>query len=78
MKPGQYADMRKFHNRVRIIANLDDSAFPESEREVNPTSWFYWREGRPLSKIYAFIHAPDKVAQSIWQAVLEYEKKSAH
>lgn len=77
MKPGEYADMRQFHARVRIIANLDDSAFPESERDVNPTTWELWKRGRVSGRILAFIRAPDKVATSIWQAVVQYEKRNS-
>lgn len=62
-----------FHNRIRIIVNLDDSAFPPELREDNPTSAEHWSQGG-FHKVQAFIYAPDLVAAAIWQAVLDYER----
>ena len=61
----------QFRNRMRIILNLDDSAFPPKLREDNPTSAELWARGERLR---AFIHAPDAVAQAIWRALTNYEK----
>ena len=61
-----------FHNRVRILMNLDDDAFPPELRADNPTSAALWAKGRE-SRIMAFIHAPDAVARAIWTALTIYE-----
>lgn len=65
--------MEQFHNRVRVmLSGLDDSAYPKGLREFNPFSAKLWKKGG-LGRMTAFLHAPEQVAQCIWQAVLDYE-----
>ena len=68
--------MQQFDNRMRILMNLDDEAFPPALREDNPHSAALWAEGM-AGRLLAFIRAPDAVRKAIWQAVLDYESADA-
>lgn len=66
--------MQQFDNRMRILMNLDDEAFPPKLRADNPTSAGLWAEGRE-KRLLAFIQAPDAVREEIWKALIEYENR---
>lgn len=68
--------MQQFDNRMRILMNLDDEAFPPALREDNPHSAALWAEGM-AERLLAFIRAPDAVRQAIWQALLDHENSDA-
>ena len=63
---------QQFDNRMRILMNLDDDAFPPELRDDNPHSARLWAEGRE-QRLLAFIRAPDAVRAAICRAVLDYE-----
>ena len=67
------ADRARFHNRLRILMNLPDDAFPPELREDNPTSAALWA-ARRSARLLAFIAAPDAVAKSIWRALRKRER----
>jgi len=68
--------MEQFDNRMRILMNLDDEAFPPALRDDNPHSAGLWAKGM-ADRLLAFIRAPDAVRKSIWRAVLDYENGGA-
>jgi len=72
MKEWYSDEKRQFHNRCRILMNLDADAYPPELRDDNPTSAGLWMLGRE-NRIAAFLFAPDAIADAIWVAVLAYE-----
>ena len=66
--------MRLFHNRIRILLLLPDSAYPATLREDNPLSASMWAEGG-FGRIRAFVSGADAVAEAIWQALRRYEEE---
>ena len=72
MKQHPDGSLLQFDNRMRILMNLEDEAFPPKLREDNPHSAALWTLGT-ASRLLAFIRAPDAVRTAIWQAILDYE-----
>ena len=72
MKQHPDGSLQQFDNRMRILINLEDEAFPPELREDNPHSAFLWTTGM-AGRLLAFIRAPDAVRTAIWQAILDYE-----